>query len=86
MTIDNVKLELLALQKKDTEDAINSGFKSKDDWFKYILSSDKDEVAEAVLDLSKRYDLDENVIANYFDPTMIVRLIKIKNQAKKITM
>ena len=86
MDIDNIALEIKALQKKDTEDALNSGFKNKQAWFKHIINSDTDEVAKAILDLSKRYDVSETVIANYFDPTMIVRLIKIKNQDKKITI
>ena len=83
MNIDDFKLELIALQKRDEIDATNNGFNDKDSWFKYIINAPKDEVAEGIIDLAKRYELDDNVVAYYFDPTMLIRLSKVKNQAEK---
>ena len=83
MNIDDFKLELISLQKRDIEDANNNGFKDKDSWFKHIINSEKDEVAEGIIDLAKRYELNDNVVAYYFDPTMLIRLSKVKNQANK---
>ena len=86
MNIEDLKLEIKALQQKDTEDAIENGFNDKDEWFKYIINKDNDEVALAIQDLSKRYNVDENVIAVHFDPTMLIRLSKIKHSNKKMTI
>ena len=86
MDIDDFKLELVALQKKDMEDAKNLGIKDKDNWFRYIINADKDSVAEGVLNLAKRYNIEDNVVAYYFDPTMLIRISKIKESNKKITI
>ena len=83
MSIDDFKLELIALQRRDVEDATNNGFNDKDSWFKHIINAEKDEVAEGIIDLAKRYELDDNIVAYYFDPTMLIRLSKVKNQAGK---
>lgn len=79
MTIEDLKLEIKALQQKDTEDAINNGFNNKDEWLKYILNQGNDEIAKHVQDLAQRYNISDNVIAFYFDPTMLIRLSKVKN-------
>ena len=86
MDIEDFKLELTALQSKDIEDAKTCGFNDKDSWFKYIINKDKDEVAEAILDLAKRYQVQDNVVAYYFDPTMLIRISKIKNSIKKVSI
>ena len=83
MTIDDLKLELIALQNRDMEDAINNGINNKDLWLKHMMESEEDEVAEGILDLAKRYELDDNVVAYYFDPTMLIRLSKVKNRMKE---
>ena len=47
MNIEDIKLELVALQKLDTQNAINYGAKSKSDWFKQIITNeDNDVIAE----------------------------------------
>ena len=79
-TINELKLELMALQLKDTENALNNGFNNKEDWFKYIINSNNDEIAQATLDLSQRYNVNENILAIHFDPTMLLRINKIKNR------
>ena len=56
MTIDDLKLELITLQKKDTINALNKGFKNKSEWFKYVINEKEDEVASAILDIAKRYN------------------------------
>jgi hypothetical protein len=84
--LEDFKLELILLQKKDTEDAINRGFKNKDDWFRFVISQKKDEVAEAIINLAKRYNVNENVVASYFDSTMLYRILRVKRDNKEITI
>lgn len=79
MTIDELKIELIFLQKKDEEDAHLLGIKDKKNYLKYILNKKNDPVAEALFDLSKRYQVSINTLAYYFDPTMIFRINKIIN-------
>ncbi len=86
MNIDDFKLELKALQNKDVEDALAAGFEDKDSWFRHIINQDKDEVASAIIDLANRYGVQETVVAYYFDPTMLIRLSKIKANAKQMTI
>ncbi len=86
MTIEDLKLELLALQRKDTENAKNNGFNNKDDWFKHIITLDNDEIANAIIDLAKRYNLNENTVASYFDSTMLYRILRVKRDSKEMTM
>ena len=83
---EDFKLELMALQKKDTMDANEQGFFDKDSWFKHIINADKDIVAESIIDLAKRYDIKDTVVAYYFDPTMLIRLSKVKNDKKKMAL
>lgn len=84
--LEDFKLELILLQKKDTEDAINRGFKNKDDWFRYIISQKTDEVAEAIINLAQRYNVNENVVASYFDSTMLYRILRVKRDHKEMTI
>ena len=86
MNMDDFKLELKALQNKDMEDAKAAGFEDKDAWVRHIINAEKDEVAEAVQDLAKRYGVQDNVVAYYFDPTMFIRLSKLKASNKNMTM
>ena len=82
MELEDFKLELIALQNKDLEDAKALGYKDKDSWFKYIINAKEDIVAESIIDLAKRYNIKDTVVAYYFDPTMVIRLSKIKNNLK----
>lgn len=86
MEIEDFKLELTALQNKDVEDAKNSGFNDKDSWFRHIINADKDIVAESVINLAERYGVKDTVVAYYFDPTMLIRISKVKNQMKKMAI
>ncbi len=79
MDIEDFKLELTALQNRDIEDAKNHGFNDKDSWFKFIINEEKDEVAEGIINLAKRYEVKDTVVAYYFDPTMLIRISKVKN-------
>ena len=85
MTIDDLKLELIALQKKDTINALNKGFKNKSEWFKYVINEKEDEVASAILDIAKRYSIKDDIVAYHFDPTMVLRITKVKKD-KEITI
>ena len=61
MSIEDIKLELVALQKLDTQNAINYGAKSKSDWFKQIITTeDNDIIAESIIDLSTRANATKN--------------------------
>ncbi len=84
MNIEDLKIELIALQKKDTKNALTKGYKDKESWFKHVINESEDEIAEAILDIAKRYQVKENVVAYHFDPMMIFRISKIKKD-KKIT-
>ncbi len=86
MDIEDFKLELTALQNKDIEDAKNNGFNDKDSWFRHIINAEKDIVAESIINLAERYGVKDTVVAYYFDPTMLIRISKVKNQTKKMAM
>lgn len=86
MDIEDFKLELTTLQNKDIEDAKEAGFEDKDSWFRHIINAEKDEVAEAVENLAQRYGVQDTVVAYYFDPTMLIRLSKIKASKKQMTI
>ena len=66
MNIEDIKLELVALQKLDTQNAINYGAKSKSDWFKQIITNeDNDVIAESIIDLSTRANVKPEILAKY---------------------
>lgn len=77
MNIEDIKLELIALQKLDTQNAIKSGAKTKTEWFKNIVTSDNNDViASSLIDLSDRANVKPEILANYFDDTMSLRIAK----------
>ena len=77
MNIDDIKLEINALQKLDTQNAINSGIEDKKEWFKFQVTSNADDViAESLLDLSSRAEVNPEILASHFDDTMILRIAK----------
>lgn len=82
MEISDYKLELMALQTRDTELANEQGFKTKQEWYSHIKNQDTDEIASAVIDLSKRYNIPLNVVADNFDPSMVIR---VGNIVSKLT-
>ena len=58
MNIEDIKLELVALQKLDTQNAINYGAKSKSDWFKQIITNeDNDVIAESIIEKAGEADV-----------------------------
>ena len=77
MNIDDIKLEINALQKLDTQNAINNGIEDKKEWFKLQVTSNADDViAESLLDLSSRSEVNPESWASHFDDTMILRIAK----------
>ena len=86
MNIEDFKLELIALQNKDVEDAKAAGFTDKEEWFKNIINAKKDTIAEAIISLADRYKIKDTVVAYYFDPTMLIRICKVKNAKKEMTI
>ena len=77
MNIEDIKLELVALQKLDTQNAINYGAKSKSDWFKQIITNeDNDVIAESIIDLSTRANVKPEKHGKYFDNTMPLKIAK----------
>ena len=79
MKTEDLRIELKALQRKDTENAITKGFNNKYDWFKFIIKQNTDEIAQSIQEIAQRYQINENIIAFHFDPTMIIRLNKLKS-------
>ena len=80
--LEDFKLEIELLQKKDYQNAIEQGFNNKKDWYEYIIKRPEDEIAEAIISLAERYQLLVENVANIFDPTMIMRVGKVA-QIKK---
>ena len=76
MNIEDIKLELVALQKLDTQNAINYGAKSKSDWFKQIITTEDNDIIAESIDLSTRANVKPEILANYFDDTMPLRIAK----------
>lgn len=97
--IEDLKLELKALQYKDAEDAVratkNIIKKRKDEtltdqkqiikeeWLKIIEKKGKDEIAEAIIDISKRYDTPIENIAYFFDPVGLSMLYRVQAELKR---
>lgn len=98
--IEDLKLELKALQYKDAEDAVRATKniikkerKSKtltdqkqiikEEWLKIIEKKGKDEIAEAIIDISKRYDTPIENIAYFFDPVGLSMLYRVQAELKR---
>lgn len=83
MNIEDLKLELIALQKLDTENALKENITDKRKWLNACLSKPNDEIAQCIIDLSKRYNIKEIAIAKIFDETMVYRVLNILKKDKK---
>ena len=70
-------LEIKALQVADYKKALENDFKTKKDWFNYIIKQENDEIANAIISLSNRYKIPLERAANDFDSSMIMRVGKI---------
>jgi hypothetical protein len=85
MNIDDFALELRLLQNKDADTALGAGFKNKSDWFDYISKQDDDKIANDVINLALRYNLDVITTALKFDENMVRRVeIVLKRKVKEI--
>lgn len=72
-------LEIKTLQVADYKNAVANGFESRASWYNYIISQNTDEIAEAIIDISNRYNVSLQRVASDFDPSMIMRVGKIIN-------
>jgi len=69
--------EIKALQVADYERALENDFKTKKDWYNFIIKREIDEIANAIISLSSRYNIPLERVANDFDSSMIMRVGKI---------
>ncbi len=82
-SLDEYFLEIKALQKADYDRAIESGYTTKKDWYDYIITQEEDNIANAIISISNRYNIPLYRVANDFDSSMIMRVGKIyKNNTK----
>ena len=82
--IKDLELELKVLQKKDTEDALEQGFTNKDDWALHKLNTnEKDEVADALIEMGKRYKISPENLAVSFDKRLSMYL-RVQNSKKML--
>ncbi|MDD2409867.1 MAG: hypothetical protein PHD03_04045 [Bacilli bacterium] len=51
--------------------------KLKKDWYNFIIKREIDEIANAIISLSSRYNIPLERVANDFDSSMIMRVGKI---------
>ncbi|MDD4187797.1 MAG: hypothetical protein PHX04_03445 [Bacilli bacterium] len=82
--LENLKLEIIILQKKDYQNALDHGFTNKKEWYNYIINSSNDEIAEAIIQLASRYDVLPVNVANIFDSSMIMRVGKIVKEKNNL--
>jgi type III secretion system FlhB-like substrate exporter len=75
--IENYKLEIINLQKRDTKDALAKGYKDKNSWFEYIIKQKKDKVAEEIIKIAQKYQLNKELVASHFDQLMVKRINNI---------
>lgn len=75
--IDCYLLEIKALQVKDTKNALEKGYNSKNKWFKYIIKQNNDYIANEIIEISNKYNIPLITVAYHFDITMIFRIKKI---------
>ncbi len=83
MNIEDIKLEIITLQKLDTQNAIENNIENKETWLKHCLTMKTDKIAEAIIDLAKRTNIKEENLAKLFDETMIIRVLKQKERKKQ---
>lgn len=84
LNIEDLKLELTLLQRADTEEALKQGFTEKDKWILHkINSKENDEIAEAIIDISKRYNVPVYNLAQKFDKSGFTMYLRVANQMKK---
>ena len=84
MNIEDLKLELITLQKLDTENALKENITNKSTWLNRCLNNDKDEIAESVIEVADRYNIEVLTLAKMFDETMLYRVLKRLNMNKKL--
>lgn len=79
MTISEYKTELIKLQKIDTKNALNKGYKTKNDWYNYIKNEPHDKIALNIINLAKLCNINPYITAEHFDSTMITRVSHMLN-------
>jgi hypothetical protein len=84
MKTEDLLLELQNLQKIDTKQALQENIVNKTNWFKNCLQKEEDNIADAIINISTRYNIPELTIAKLFDETMIYRVIKQMERNKKV--
>ncbi len=84
--MEDLKLEINAIQKVDEEEAKRRGYSDRVSWCKHMLTEESDLIAESVISISDRYEIPLENIAKLFDPsdlTMASRVYQvIKNKNK----
>lgn len=83
MNIEDIKLEIITLQKLDTQNALENAVESKEKWLKHCLNMDTDKIAQAIINLAKRTNIKEENLAKLFDETMVIRVLKEKERKKE---
>ena len=80
--LEDYFLEIRTLQMLDYKNATENNFDSRTAWFNHMMSQQKDEIAEAIISLSERYEVPLSRAAEDFDPSMVLRVGRIKNLEK----
>ena len=62
MKTEDLRIELKALQRKDTENAITKGFNNKYDWFKFIIKQNTDEIAQSIQEIAQSLEPDAQCV------------------------
>lgn len=75
--LKDYRFEIMALQTADNNNAYENGFNTKQSWCNYIIKQEYDEIAQAIISISERYEVPLEQVAYDFDPTMIIRVTKI---------
>lgn len=85
--LEDYRFEIKALQLADYNNAYENGFTTRESWYNFIVNQDYDDIAQAIINISKRYQVPLDRVAYDFDHTMIMRvgkIIKNKNDAKTL--
>ncbi|MDD2238783.1 MAG: hypothetical protein PHH51_02755 [Bacilli bacterium] len=82
--LEDYLTEIKALQVADYEKALENNFKTKKDWYNFIINQEVDEIANCIISISNRYNIPLERVAKDFDSSMIMRVGKIIQNNTKI--
>lgn len=82
--LEDYLTEIKALQVADYEKALENNFKTKKDWYNFIINQEVDEIANCIISISNRYNISLERVAKDFDSSMIMRVGKIIQNNTKI--